>query len=215
MEEILSKHELRVLGCLMEKQLTTPDYYPLTLKSLTAACNQKSSRVPVMDLSASEGGGVIHDLRGRGLVTAIMDGRVDRFEQQLSRKLKLTSKDRAVLSVLMLRAGLTLNEIRIHTGRMVTFESSEALQEVLIALMSRDDPLLQQLPRATGQREVRFVHLLGGELDVVMAQQGDVVDGADDGSDDVLDRVAQLEKGLADLYAKIAHLSAFTGFDSQ
>jgi len=101
---MLSDLEARVLGCLMEKQMTTPDYYPLTLKALTAACNQKSSRKPVMQLDENEVSVTINGLRARGLVTARMDGRADRFEHHLARKLKLSGKEKAVLCVLMLRS---------------------------------------------------------------------------------------------------------------
>ncbi|MDX8401203.1 MAG: DUF480 domain-containing protein, partial [Mariprofundaceae bacterium] len=102
-EGMLDAREARVLGSLMEKQMTTPDYYPLTLKALTAACNQKSSRNPVMQMSEGQVGAVVQGLRRRGLVTAMHGGRADRFEQHLSRKLKLNGKERAVLTVLMLR----------------------------------------------------------------------------------------------------------------
>ncbi|MDX8407016.1 MAG: YceH family protein [Mariprofundaceae bacterium] len=163
---MLSAEEARVLGSLMEKQMTTPDYYPLTLKALTAACNQKSSRVPVMSLSEGEVAGVVSGLRSRGLVTARLDGRVDRYEQQFSRKLSLSGKERAVVCVLLLRAVLTLNEIRIHTGRMVSFDADGELADVLQQLMQRDDPLLVRIPRASGQREDRYAHLLCGEPDV-------------------------------------------------
>ncbi len=163
---MLSAEEARVLGSLLEKQMTTPDYYPLTLKALTAACNQKSSRMPVMSLSEGEVAGVLSGLRSRGLVTARMDGRVDRYEQHLSRKLSLGSKDKAVVCVLMLRALLTLNEIRIHTGRMVSFESDEELADVVQQMMQRDAPLLVRIPKAPGQREDRYAHLLCGEPDV-------------------------------------------------
>ena len=136
-EAMLTAHEARILGCLMEKQMTTPDYYPLTLNSLVTGCNQKSSRLPVMNLDQSLVGGVINTLRGRGLVTARMDGRADKFEQQLSRKMSLSSKERAVICVLMLRGALTLNEIRINTGRMVSFDEGDELIELVRGLIGR------------------------------------------------------------------------------
>ena len=102
-EAFLTDSQARVLGCLMEKQMTTPDYYPLTLKALQAACNQKSSRVPIMELSLGQVGSIVNELRAEGLVTARMDGRADRFEQHLSRKFKFTTKERALICVLMLR----------------------------------------------------------------------------------------------------------------
>jgi uncharacterized protein YceH (UPF0502 family) len=208
-EGMLSEHEVRVLGCLMEKQMTTPDYYPLTLNALTAACNQKSSRVPVMSLSSGEVGGVVNGLRGRGLVTARMDGRADRFEHHLSRKLKLSSKERAVICVLMLRGALTLNEIRINTGRMVTFENTEELQVLLEQLMGRDEPLLVQIPRAAGQREDRYAHLLCGEPEIEVAAKG-MADSS--GSSKMeSDRMLLLEKDVADLKKEVQRLWELTG----
>jgi len=186
----------------MEKQMTTPDYYPLTLKALTAACNQKSSRTPVMTLTVSEVGGVVNDLRSEGLVTARMDGRADRFEQHLSRKLAISIRERAVLCVLMLRGALTLNEIRINTGRMVSFESADELQILLAQLMDRDEPLVVRIPRAPGQREDRYAHLLCGkpEIETVAKQAPAGLVEAD--------RIAMLEKDVADLKEEVARLRA-------
>jgi len=208
-EEMLSEHEARVLGCLMEKQMTTPDYYPLTLNALTAACNQKSSRVPVMSLSSGEVSGTINGLRGRGLVTARMDGRVDRFEHHLSRKLKLSSKERAMMCVLMLRGALTLNEIRISTGRMVTFESAEELQVLLGQLIERDEPLLVRIPRVAGQREDRYAHLLCGEPEIKVAAKD--IGGSSGSNRMASDRMATLEKEVADLKKEVQRLWELTG----
>jgi len=206
---MLSAHEARVLGSLMEKQMTTPDYYPLTLKALSAACNQKSSREPVMNLSEGEVGGIINGLRTRGLVTARMDGRVDRYEHHLARKLHLTSKERAVVCVLLLRGALTLNEIRINTGRMTTFESAEELQSLLEQLMSREDPLLARIPRASGQREDRYAHLLCGEPDMPAAASG--IGGSTGGSRLDADRIARLEEEVAGLKQEVQRLRELAG----
>jgi len=201
MEALLSGHQTRVLGCLMEKQMTTPDYYPLTLKALTAACNQKSSRVPVMHLSESEVGGVVNDLRAAGLITARMDGRADRYEQHLSRKLAISTKERAVLCVLMLRGALTLNEIRINTGRMVSFDSTSELEDLLQSFMDRDDALLIRIPRAAGQREDRYAHLLCGKPELEAVEKG--VGGATGGSKDEATRIARMEQDIADLKKEV------------
>jgi len=203
-EGMLSAQQARVLGCLMEKQMTTPDYYPLTLKALMAACNQKSSRVPVMHLSESEVGGVVNDLRAEGLITARMDGRADRYEQHLSRKLSIPTKERAVLCVLMLRSALTLNEIRINTGRMVSFESADELHDLLQSLMHRDDVLLVRIPRAAGQREDRYAHLLCGKPEVDVVAKGD--GGATGGSKNEADRIARMEQDIADLKEEVRQL---------
>ena len=201
-EAMLSVEAARVLGSLMEKQMTTPDYYPLTLKALTAACNQKSSRVPVMKLSESEVGGVVQTLRGEGLITARMDGRADRFEQHLSRKLALTHKERAILCVLMLRGALTLNEIRINTGRMVSFDSADEVQELLDQMMTRD--LLLRIPRAAGQRGDRFAQLLCGKPDTE-AVAPCTADTRPSGNHDSA-RIDQLEAELAALKASVQQL---------
>ncbi|HKI60399.1 MAG TPA: YceH family protein [Mariprofundaceae bacterium] len=209
---MLSDLESRVLGCLMEKQMTTPDYYPLTLNGLVSACNQKSSRVPVMNLSPSQVGGVVNSLRGRGLVTARMDGRADKFEQHLSRKLGLNSKERAIVCVLMLRGALTLNEIRINTGRMVTFDEGEELQGLIQGLIERDEPLMVKLPRASGQREDRYVQLLCGEPDIEALSSG--VGGTASGSKTSAgqaERITQLEQEVLSLRQELADLRELIG----
>ncbi|MFQ5345030.1 MAG: YceH family protein [Mariprofundus sp.] len=208
-EGMLTAHEARVLGCLMEKQMTTPDYYPLTLKALTAACNQKSSRVPVMHLTTGEAGGVVNDLRSRGLVTARMDGRADRFEQHLSRKLGISSRERAVICVLMLRGMLTLNEIRINTARMVTFDDAEALQSLLDQMMNSDQPLLVRIPRTAGQREDRYAQLLCGtpEIEAASKTSGNTgSESCDSGLHQMHERIAHLEKDVEELKAEIRKL---------
>ncbi len=211
-DAMLSDLESRVLGCLMEKQMTTPDYYPLTLNGLVTACNQKSSRVPVMNLTPSQVGGVVNALRGRGLVTARMDGRADKFEQHLSRSLGLSAKERAIICVLMLRGALTLNEIRINTGRMVTFDEGEELQGLVQGLIERDEPLVVKLLRASGQREDRYMHLLCGEPDVEALSKG--VGGSTGGSKvsgNQDDRIAQLEQEVLHLRQELAELWKLTG----
>jgi len=209
LDVMLSANEARVLGCLMEKQSTTPEYYPLTLKALTAACNQKSSRVPVMNLSEAQVGGVVNGLRTQGLVTARMDGRVDRFEHHLSRKLGITSKERAVICVLMLRSLLTLNEIRINTSRMVEFESNDEIQAVLDGLITRDAPLIVRIPRGPGQREDRFAHLLCGEPDIEILQRAA---SASPSSAASAERITQLENEVTALRAELDQLYELTGF---
>lgn len=206
-DAMLNDLELRVLGCLMEKQMTTPDYYPLTLNGLVTACNQKSSRVPVMSLTPSQVGGVVNGLRNRGLVTARMDGRADKFEQHFSRKLSLNSKERAIVCVLMLRGALTLNEIRINTGRMVSFDEGEELQQLIQGLMEREEPIVVRIPRASGQREDRYMHLLCGEPDIEALSKG--AGGASGGSKESTaqsERLTQLEQEVLSLRQELAEL---------
>lgn len=201
---MLSAHEARVLGCLMEKQMTTPDYYPLTLKALCAACNQKSSRLPVMNVSDSEVMGTVNALRSQGLVTARVDGRVDRYEQHLSRKLAITVEHRAVLCVLMLRGPLTLNQIQINTARMVQFDHSDQVQILLDELIDQEKALLIKIPRAAGQREDRYAHLLCGEVLIENSTPPSVVKGSDHPT--TVDRIDQLEQEVMLLKQEIQQL---------
>lgn len=206
-EAMLSELEARVLGCLMEKQMTTPDYYPLTLNALVAACNQKSSRTPVMNLHAQQVAAVVKTLRGRGLVTARME-RAERFEQHLTRKLGLPIQERAVICVMLLRGAQTLNEIRVRTNRMADFESSEALLGVIDALIEREEPLAVKLPCVPGQREDRYTHLLCGKpkIDHVAspARAADTDPGANE-------RIAALEQSVADLREELQSLWKLSG----
>jgi uncharacterized protein YceH (UPF0502 family) len=206
-EAMLTDSQARVLGCLMEKQMTTPDYYPLTLKALQAACNQKSSRVPVMDLSLGQTGSIVNELRAEGLVTARMDGRSDRYEQHLSRKFKFTTKERALICVLMLRGPQTVNELRINTGRMVDFDSPQDVLDTIEQLQSREEPLAVKLPRASGQREERFAQLLCGApaIQPAAATAGSKVSAAD--------RITELEQQLAALQAEVSQLWQLSGLE--
>lgn len=206
-EAFLTDSQARVLGCLMEKQMTTPDYYPLTLKALQAACNQKSNRVPVMDLSLGQTGSMVNELRAEGLITARMDGRADRFEQHLSRKFQLSSKERALICVLMLRGPETINELRIHTGRMVDFDSPQDILDTIDQLHNRDIPLAVKLPRASGQREERYAQLLCGApaIQPVQATAGSKASSAD--------RITQLEQQLAELQAEVSQLWQLSGLE--
>jgi len=204
-EAMLTDREARVLGSLMEKQMTTPDQYPLTLNALVSACNQKSSRNPVMNLTPSEVGGTLNALRSRGLVTASLAARADRFEQHLSRALKLNSKERALIAVLLLRGAQTLNELRIHTNRMAEFDSNDEVEALLNEMMGRDEPLAIRLPRAAGQREERYMHLLCGTPDI-SAMAAAAPSRSEGGSSSLANRVSELEQEVAELRAEIERL---------
>lgn len=166
-----------------------------------------------MNLDQSLVGGVISTLRGRGLVTARMDGRVDKFEQHLSRKMSLSSKERAVICVLMLRGALTLNEIRINTGRMVSFDEGDELIDLVRGLIGRDEPIAVMLPRASGQREDRYAHLLCGEPDVELSEKSSAgtTGGGKAGESDQSGRIARLEQEVAELKKEVARLWELTG----
>ncbi len=161
----LTRAEARVLGALMEKQRTTPDYYPMTLAALVQACNQKTSRNPVMQLTPGEAGHTVNQLRDRGLVRAIFHGRAERYEQRLVNQLELDPQEAAALCVLMLRGPQTLGEIRTNSARLAEFPDLGAVNDALELLMAREPALVQRLPRAAGRREERYAQLLCGEPD--------------------------------------------------
>lgn len=163
----LTPEEIRVLGSLVEKEATTPDAYPLSTNSLVAACNQRTSRDPVLDLAESTVTETLISLRERGLVrTARGEGsRVYKHAHTLGAALELDPGSLAVLSVLMLRGPQTVGELRTRTERQIEFASLDAVQFALEQLGRREPPLAVILPRRPGQKEARWEHALGGRSD--------------------------------------------------
>lgn len=207
-QPMLSAVETRVLGVLMEKQKTTPDYYPLTLNALVQGCNQKTSREPVMNLSAGEVGHVVNRLRDRGLVRASQFSRAERYEHRMSKVLGLDEQEQAALCVLMLRGPQTPGELRTNSGRMAEFADLEAVSDTLELLMAREPPLVMRLSRVPGRREERFAHLLCGEVKVDDDTPGTVV--ALQRSDP---RITELERQLAELRQELDGLWRLTGLE--
>ncbi|MCC6368761.1 MAG: YceH family protein [Bryobacterales bacterium] len=165
----LSPEELRVLGCLIEKSFLTPDIYPLTLNSLVAACNQKTSREPVVSYDDVTVDAVLIILQGRGLTAKITgaDHRVPKFKELLAEKSGLKVSEIAVLCVMMLRGPQTVNELKDRTNRIHPFADPAEVEETLDRLIGRDpQPLAVRLPRMAGQKEARYMHLLAGPVDV-------------------------------------------------
>ena len=165
----LTKEQARVLASLMEKHLATPKNYPLTINSLMLACNQKSNRDPVMKLSEGQVGHLVKELVELNLAGIDYGSRTNKITHRVNGKLSENRKQQAILCMLMLRAPLTLNDIKARTERMVQFESLAELQSVLNELTNKDDPLVVILPKGSGQREDRFTHLLCGkpELEII------------------------------------------------
>ena len=160
----LNPAEARVLGCLIEKQQLTPDVYPLSLNSLQAAANQKSSREPVMALEAVEINRALRSLEEKKLARRAFGSRVERFEQQASTQFVLTIPQTALLALLLLRGPQTPGELRTRTERMCKFHDVHEVESALEHLMQRDDgPFVAKLPREPGKRESRFAHLFCGE----------------------------------------------------
>ncbi len=156
----LSATEARILGCLIEKQALSPETYPLTLNALVLACNQKTSREPVMNLSAGQVGQGLRTLEEQGLVRMVMGSRADRWEHRAEKALQLTAPQVALVGLLLLRGPQTLNELLTRSSRMQPFDDLADVQHQLERLASRT--LVTRLPRQAGQREERYVHLLAG-----------------------------------------------------
>ena len=166
-EEInLTVVEVRVVGALVEKQVTTPEYYPLTLNALVNACNQISNRDPVVSYDEQTVVRAIDSLREKGLVREVRtaDGRVPKYRQVLEEAITLTKAELAVVCVLMLRGAQTPGELRGRTERLYSFSGVQFVEATLEDLMKRAPPLVARLPRAAGQKEARYAHLLAGEL---------------------------------------------------
>lgn len=158
--------QVRVLGCLMEKKETTPDQYPLSVNALRNACNQKSSRDPVMNLTEGEVGHAVRELESMGLVREAWGSRVARYEHRVPQATGLHSPGIALLTTLMLRGPQTLGELRNHSRRMHEFGDLDDVQYALQKLAAHEPPLVVDLPRQPGQKEGRYAHLLSGEPDI-------------------------------------------------
>lgn len=154
--------EARVLGALIEKEMTTPEYYPLTLKALTAACNQKSNREPVMELDEAAVVRGLDGLKGKRLLRQSDASRVPRYEEIFARHHKLVNREMAVLCLLMLRGPQTVGELRGRSERMYGFATLEETEEVLESLAEMG--FLQKMSRQPGQKECRYAHLFSGEI---------------------------------------------------
>jgi uncharacterized protein YceH (UPF0502 family) len=163
-ETILNETEVRVVGSLVEKQVTTPDYYPLTLNALTNACNQISNRDPVVKYDEREVEDAIDTLRSKNLVYIFYgaDSRVPKYKHMMREVYALSPQELAVMCVLMLRGPQTVGEIRGRTGRLHEFAELREVEETLDSLARRDEPLVVKLPRQTGRKDARYTHLLSG-----------------------------------------------------
>jgi len=159
----LSQHEQRVLGCLLEKEVLTPEVYPMTLNSLRLACNQRTSREPVLDLEDNDVSAALNNLKGRDLAVARMDARATKYLHSLAKVAALTQAERAVLTLLLLRGAQTSGELRGRAERLHNFGSPAEVEEPLQSLSLRaDGAWVQRLPRRPGEKEARWVHCLDG-----------------------------------------------------
>jgi uncharacterized protein len=200
----LDAEEIRVLGALLEKEITTPEYYPLSLNALVNACNQKSNRDPVVSYDEETVLQAIDRLREKGLalVSTGRESRVAKYLHRLSEKFNFDRRELAVLCALLLRGPQTPGELRGRTQRMYEFDDLESLEACLTRLMEREpEPLVKKLARQPGTKESRFAHLLGGEVaDESGAAAAEPVERrGDDRAARLEDRVRELEEQVADI----------------
>jgi len=202
LDALLNDVEVRVLGCLIEKEITTPEYYPLSLNALTNACNQSSNRYPVVHFDEQTVARAIDTLRQKGFVHVVHrdDARVVKYRHVIPERLGIDSKDIAVMCVLLLRGAQTIGEIRTRSNRMFDFESLEQVEAVLNALMTREPtPLIARLPRQTGQKDVRYAHLLSGEVTL----EQPAVQSAEERIARLEETVEQLRREIDDLRSQL------------
>jgi uncharacterized protein YceH (UPF0502 family) len=201
---VLNAIEARVLGALIEKDITTPDYYPLSLNALVNACNQKSNRDPVMSLDENAVRDALYSLNEKGLAGAVSsaDSRVSKYEHRLQERFNLPRGETAILCVLLLRGPQTPGELRGRTERMFSFNDLSDVQAALQRLMQREAPLVTALAKQPGTKEIRYAHLLCGDVEGAEAAAEAVVTSASlDGS-----RLTRLELEVGNLKSEVAAL---------
>lgn len=196
---VLTAIEARVLGCLMEKESTTPESYPLTLNAVVTACNQKTSREPVMKLEPGQVGQALRQLENKRLVHAEPHARAMRYEHRADRVLKLTPAQRAILCVLMLRGLQTAGEIHARSERIHRFDDVDDVLYALERLAGHEPPLTVKLPRGPGQREDRYAHLLCGPVKAEPAARARPVVEIPDTNAELIERIEALEARVAAL----------------
>ena len=201
----LNTVEVRILGCLIEKKATNPETYPLTLNALVTACNQKTSREPVMSLTQGQVGQSLRALEGLGLTRLVMGSRADRWEHRVDKALELVPAQVILSGLLFLRGPQTVNELLTRSNRMHDFEDIEQVAHQLERLIARG--LATLLPRQSGQREDRYMHSLGDpeDIEAILAARQNQPERASGGSasterlDELEARITALEERLAKL----------------
>ncbi|AKS43095.1 YceH family protein [Wenzhouxiangella marina] len=199
----LSAEEARVLGCLIEKESTTPETYPLTQNACMTACNQKTSRHPVMKLDPGRVGQALRKLEQRELVRSDFGARATRYRHRVDSALELTPGQRALIGLLLLRGPQTLSELYTRSERMHRFDDLDDVAYNLERLASRDAPMVVRLPRAAGQREDRYAHRLCGEPEMPPPAAMAPAAPATPADADLVERVAELERRLAAIEARL------------
>jgi len=207
MNFVLNDHEVRVLGALIEKDITTPDYYPMSLNALVNACNQKSNREPVMELSEDEVRAALVTLEDKDLAgpTSSADSRVTKYEHRLDELYNLTRGETALLCILLLRGPQTPGELRGRTERMFHFEELSDVQAALQRMMTREPSMVKALPRQPGTKESRYTHLLAGDVPDTSADSSTTaLQGRSDRSPTLAEEVKALREDIAELQRQFA-----------
>jgi uncharacterized protein YceH (UPF0502 family) len=203
---ILNEIELRVLGSLVEKESTTPDYYPLSLNALLNACNQKSNRDPVLELEESDVRTALESLNEKRLASQMSsaDSRVPKFAHRLQEFFNFDRREMAVMCVLMLRGPQTPGELRGRTERMYKFDDLGVVESALHRLMQREPPLVKKLPRQAGTKEFRYAHLLAGDVEGWVGPDETQSGAAPSGPEE--QRLMSLESDMQSLREEFAEL---------
>ena len=213
----LTPNEARVIGCLIEKEITTPDQYPLSLNALTNACNQKTNRDPVLELSESDVQQSVDSLMKKYMVSdksAGYGGRVTKYKHRFCNtefgSLKFSKQELGIICVLLLRGPQTPGELRSRTNRLCEFADAEEVEAALQNLMTREDgPFVARMPRAAGARESRYAHLFSGIIESV--EEPGAVEESAPGAATLSQRVTQLEESVRQLRAELDLLKAGAG----
>lgn len=202
----LDATDVRILGCLIEKQATNPETYPLTLNALVLACNQKTSREPVMNLNLGEVGQHLRALEGNRLVRLVMGSRADRWEHRVDKTLELVPAQLTLLGLMCLRGPQTLNELLTRSNRLHDFDDTEQVRHQLDRLIGRSLAVL--IPRQPGQREDRYTHALGDPADIeaILAARQQAPEQRSAATPALEQRIDELEARIADLEARLARL---------
>ena len=203
---LLSDQEIRVLGSLIEKSRTTPDYYPMTLNSLTAACNQKSARKPVVEYDEGTIILTLDSLKKKGLISTATGGssRSTKYKHNLAIVFPIVPAQLAIICLLLLRGAQTPGELNTNSGRLFEFETLDEVNEVIEQLVNFEPPFLVQLPKRTGQKEVRYMHLFGGEPQI--EEDEHFAEPARKSVNELEQRIQTLEENYAQLKADLDKL---------
>jgi uncharacterized protein YceH (UPF0502 family) len=213
MDILLNEVEARIVGCLIEKEATTPEYYPLTLNALVSACNQKSNRFPVVEYDEKLINEALETLREKNIVYVFYGStsRVPKYKHILPKLLEIDRHEVAILCVLLLRGFQTVGELRERSQRIYEFVSLDEVHQTLNELINREDPLITELPKLPGQKEARYAHLLSGPISAELLESS-----AQTPMQSKQEQFTKLEAEIEDLKSRYAALRAeFDEFKKQ